>query len=213
MARFLKGIHGAYSGKVGNVIGSRWREVDYVRSLSRPSGKKASLQQLEQRARFALGVSFLSPIKDLLNLGFSDMLQGRSTGYNRALQHFLKHALVGTYPNYEPDFASVAISRGTLAGLMGATWEETSPQQVAVTWDPRSNTFNAFDDDAVILLIYNKQKAFFSILESGQRQDGHLEVNFPASYSGDTLVAWIFAGHRDGVKTSNSYFLAEINLS
>lgn len=32
MAKFLKGIHGAYTGKVGNVVGSSWRNVD-VKSL------------------------------------------------------------------------------------------------------------------------------------------------------------------------------------
>ncbi|WP_229707698.1 DUF6266 family protein, partial [Sphingobacterium alkalisoli] len=98
MARFLKGINGAYSGKVGNVIGSSWRNVDYVRSLSKRSNKPASADQLAQRAKFALGVSFLSPIKDLLNLGYSDALQGRSTGYNKALQHLLANGIMGDYP-------------------------------------------------------------------------------------------------------------------
>lgn len=51
MARFLKGINGAYSGKVGSVIGSNWRGVDYVRSLSRISKKKISDAQLEQRSK------------------------------------------------------------------------------------------------------------------------------------------------------------------
>lgn len=60
MVRFLKGITGAYSGKVGSVIGSNWRNVDYVRSLSKRSNKPASEDQLAQRAHFALAVSFLS---------------------------------------------------------------------------------------------------------------------------------------------------------
>src|SRR5690606_40220557 len=32
MAKFLKGIHGAYTGKVGNVVSSSWRNED-VKSL------------------------------------------------------------------------------------------------------------------------------------------------------------------------------------
>src|SRR5690606_10134837 len=110
MATFLKGINGAYSGKVGNVVGSRWRDVDYVRSLPRPSSKPASEAQLAQRMRFALAVAFLSPIKDLLNLGFSDIEQATATGYNVALSNLLRNGMAGDYPEVEIDYTKVQIS-------------------------------------------------------------------------------------------------------
>lgn len=213
MARFLKGIHGAYNGKVGNVIGSSWRNVDYVRSLSKITSKKASPKQLAQQAKFALGVSFLSPIKDLLNLGFSDSLQGKATGYNKALQHILSNGIAGEYPDLELNFASILVARGGLSNLMGVHWEETDPRQLQLNWEIMTNKYNAFVDDSIILLVYNIEKSFFSILESGTRADGSLDVSFPAVYSGDTIVGWVFTGHRDGVKTSSSHYLGEITVS
>ncbi len=213
MARFLKGITGAYSGKVGSVIGSSWRSVDYIRSLSKPSNKPATEGQLTQRARFALAVSFLSPIKDLLKLGYSDAMQARSTGYNKALQHLLAYGVTGTYPSLELDYASVVIAKGSLANLMGVAWTESAPQEISVTWNTEVNSFNAFADDSVILLMYNKEKQFFSILESATRNDGTLDFTFPSVYAGDHVVGWIFTGHRDGIKTSGSYYLGEIVVS
>lgn len=213
MARFLKGINGAYSGKVGNVIGSSWRNVDYVRSLSKRSNKPASEDQLAQRAKFALAVSFLSPIKDLLNLGYSDALQGRSTGYNKALQHLLANGIMGDYPNQTLDYEAVVIAKGGLSNLMGVSWQETATREVSLSWTVETNRFNAFSDDVVILLMYNKEKSFFSILESGTRADGSLDLTFPEVYAGDNVVGWVFTGNRDGVKTSGSYYLGEITVS
>lgn len=213
MATFLKGINGAYSGKVGSVVGSNWRNVDYVRSRPKPSNKPASPDQLAQRARFALAVGFLSPIKDLLNLGYSDKLSGKQTGYNKALQQFISNAIVGDYPNYTLDYSSIAIARGSLANLMGVQWQETAPRELTLTWDNQVNRFNAFVDDSVILLMYNVEKTFFSILESGVRDDGQLELTLPEVYAGDTVVGWVFTGHRDGVKTSSSHFLGELTIS
>lgn len=213
MARFLKGINGAYSGKVGNVVGSSWRKVDYVRSLPKPSNMPASPRQLAQRARFALGVAFLSPIKDLLNLGFSDKQQGKATGYNKALQQLLSTAVAGEYPAYELDYSAVTIARGSLANLMGVRWQETAPRELSLHWENEVNRFNAFEDDSVILLIYNLEKTFFSIAESGVREDGELQLTLPEAYAGDRIVGWVFTGHRDGVKTSSSYFLGELTVS
>lgn len=213
MARFLKGIHGAYSGKVGNVVGSNWRNVDYVRSLARVTSKKASPDQLAQRAKFAMAVAFLSPIKDLLNLGYSDQLLGKSTGYNKALQQALSYAVIGEHPDLELDYAAIVVARGSLSNLMGVYWEETDAREIRVSWYPQTNKFNAYEDDSVIFLIYNKEKTFFSIVESGVRADGSLELTLPEVYAGDHIVGWVFTGHRDGVKTSTSTYLGEIEVS
>ncbi|WP_333624528.1 DUF6266 family protein [Sphingobacterium siyangense] len=214
MARFLKGIHGAYSGKVGSVIGSSWRGVDYVRSLSKITNKKASEGQIAQRAKFATAVAFLSPIKDLLNLGYSDKLQGKATGYNKALQYLLNYGgVTGTYPALEIDYGKVVISKGSLANLMGVVWSEAFPQEIMLTWEPELNKFNAFAGDSVILLMYNSNKNFFSILESATREEGSLGFTLPASYSGDTLEGWVFTGHEDGIKTSPSFYLGKLTIS
>lgn len=213
MARFLKGIHGAYAGKVGSVIGSSWRSVDYVRSLPKRTNKAASEDQIAQRTKFSIGVSFLSPIKDLLKLGYSDTMHGRSTAYNKALQHLLSNGISGTSPDFMIDYAAVVIAKGGLSNLMGPTWSETAPQQITLEWTNETNKYTAFPDDEVILLMYNQQKQFFSILDSATRNDGTLSFTLPAVYAGDTLVGWVFTGHRDGVKTSTSVYLGEITIS
>lgn len=213
MARFLKGIHGAYSGKVGNVIGSSWRNVSYVRSLPRPSNKPASPLQLAQRDKFSLVMAFLNPLKDLLNIGYSDVMQTNSTGYNQAMRDALKHGVKGDYPNQEIDYSKIRISRGSLSNLAEVAWVETNDLEVEMTWQQARSRFMGNADDSVILLVYNIDKKAFDIVEENTREEEMISIQFPASYSGDTIVGWVFTGHRDGIKTSNSHYLGEIVLS
>lgn len=213
MARFLKGIHGAYSGKVGSIVGSHWRSVDYVRSVSRPTNKPASLKQLAQRERFALATAFLGPLKELLNLGYSDVQQSRSTGYNQALRDVLKFAITGVYPDFEIDYNNVRISRGALANLLVPQWSETAPQEITMTWLKSNSDLMGYNDDSVILLTYNKDKKYFNLMETAIRNDETLKINFPSVYAGDRVVGWVFTGHRDGVKTSTSLYIGELTLS
>ncbi|MNI85623.1 hypothetical protein D3C73_1426310 [compost metagenome] len=70
-----------------------------------------------------------------------------------------------------------------------------------------------YNDDSVILLTYNKEKKYFNLMESATRADEILTLTFPGIYAGDTIVGWVFTGHRDGVKTSTSHYLGELTLS
>ena len=213
MATFLKGIHGAYSGKVGNIIGSNWRSVDYVRSVARPTNKPASEKQLAQREKFGLATAFLGPLKELLNLGYSDVQQGRSTGYNQGLRDVLKFAMIGIYPDFEIDYSKVRISRGALPNPLVPQWTESRAQEITLNWLKSSSDMMGYNDDSVILLTYNKEKKYFNLMESATRADEILTLTFPGIYAGDTIVGWVFTGHRDGVKTSTSHYLGELTLS
>jgi len=213
MGKFLKGINGAFSGKVGSNIGSRWRSVDYMRSLPRPSNKPATVGQLAQRAKFGLAVAFLSPIKDLLNIGYSDLQQAKATGYNVALKSFLQNAITGDYPDLEIAYENVLFSRGKLSPLYGLTLAESNPGEATLTWIPKMNRFTAFADDEVIVLVYNKNKAFFDILEETTRADGSLNLELPTVFSGDDLAVWVILAHREGSVTSNSQYAGSITVS
>ena len=111
MATYSKGANGAFSGKVGSVIGSSWRSVDYLRGLPKKSSKASTEPQLAQRTRFALAARYLSPIKDILNIGFKDKQLNKITGYNAAVKIFLNQAVTGDYPDFVIDFSKVVLSK------------------------------------------------------------------------------------------------------
>ena len=60
MATFEKGILGGFSGKVGNVVGVRWRGMNIMRSLPQRGSYVPTPEQLEQRLKFSLVMAFLT---------------------------------------------------------------------------------------------------------------------------------------------------------
>lgn len=42
MATYSKGANGTFSGKVGSVIGSNWRSIDYMKGLSKKNSKPST---------------------------------------------------------------------------------------------------------------------------------------------------------------------------
>lgn len=213
MARYTKGALGSFSGKLGNVVGSNWRHIDYLRSLPKPSKKPPSALQVAQRAKFALAVSFLSTIKDILNIGFGDVRLGKYTGYNEAVRSMLKNAISGIYPDYEIDYEEVEISRGSLFGLVGLTIEEEMPLEIKISWQDFTNRFNAFDDDDVLIVLYNKTEKLFTVYEEAQRKDLAANITLPEIFSGHEIGAWVFLVKRDGDTNSNSQYAGEVVLA
>ncbi len=213
MARFIKGITGSYQGKIGNIVGSSWRGIDYIRSLPKKSSKAASEDQLAQRMKFGMTTSFLKSIKDVLMLGFSDNKQKTKTGYNVAFQQFINNAFQGAYPNFTIDYTVVKIASGSLASLIGLQTTESAPKVLTLAWDPIGNRFNAFDDDQVLVILYDQVDNLFFAYEGASRVDATMDIVLPDSYTGKTIVGWSFNINRDGETTSSSQYLGEFVLT
>ena len=91
MAIIKDGIHGAFSGKVGKVIG-------YVRrgqAIMRTQGERTSpptAKELLNREKFAASQKWLSPLTDFLRIGFKDY-QPTYEGFVAAKSYNHKNAL------------------------------------------------------------------------------------------------------------------------
>lgn len=220
MAVFRKGINGAFSGTIGNTVGASWRHIDYMRSLPKPTKKPATQAQLAQRAKFALAVSFLQPMKWILDLGFNDKQRGRNTGYNRGLQLFITQAVTGDYPDYEIDFANVTVSQGSMEKLLGLSMASDTPNTISLSWVDHSQApveadevKGAYDDDQVFVLLYNRTEQLFTTNREAIRQDESLQLELPAMFAGHEFHAWAFVRHREGSRQSPSQYAGTVILA
>ncbi|MGK9118021.1 DUF6266 family protein [Olivibacter jilunii] len=213
MGRYVKGANGAFSGKVGSVVGSSWRSINYLRSLPKITKKGASEAQIAHRTKFAISSQYLRPLKDILNIGFSDQQQAKSSGYNMAVRAFFNNAIIGEYPDFEVDFSKMELSRGSINPLPGLGYVEANPGELSFTWQTDTNKYNAFADDAVLLVIYNQSKRMYMIYDEASRADGTFSVAISINYSGDVLHAWGFALHRNGKLASTSQYLGTLTVS
>lgn len=209
MGTYSKGILGPFSGRIGTVVGSNWKGIDYMRSLPKRSSKTPSDAQMEQRVRLTIAVNFLKPISKLIGLGFNKVA-GKNTGFNVATSQVVKEAISGTYPDYVIDYAKVLISRGDLTGPWNAA-VLAAPGAVAFSWTNNTGSGNAAKTDKAVVLVYNELKGQFVYdMSAATRSAALLNLPVPESFVGDTVHTWMAFVSEDGKSVATSIYLGSV---
>lgn len=222
MARINQGILGPFSGKVGEVIGSSWKGIPYIKARPTQFHDAKTPKQLTHRMKLQTAHGFARSIKPLIEIGFRNVM-GNQTPYNNAVSYLMKNALVGEYPEVGIDPSKVMVSQGTLAGAedCSVSTEDSSISTddssisakedgtIAFSWGEASSEGNASPEDQAFLLAYN-----FTLQEgiSNQlsRKDKSGSIKIPKKWEGDCIACYIFFASVTNKEVSNSEFLGII---
>jgi hypothetical protein len=220
MATFNQGIHGKFSGKVGNVIGSSWKGRGVMRirpsSMSNPNTER----QQQQRGKFGLIVRFIHAHNSLVKSGFKPWSNGL-TPYNAAVSYNLANAVTGEHPNISIAFDKVLISRGDLPPVSNLTATSTTPGALNLGWTGTTQLSGARPDDKLMVSVYNETDnvslAYASVAE---RSTGNAELEIPTEWAGKTVQVLVFliASNAIGAvetknQVSNTVWAGEVELA
>jgi hypothetical protein len=192
MATFKQGIHGKFSGKVGNVIGSSWKGTGVMRirpaSVSNPNTER----QQQQRGRFGLVVRFVQAHTPLVKSGFKPWANGL-TPYNAAVSYNLANAITGEHPNLSIAFDKVLISRGDLPPVANLAASSPTPGAIHLEWTGSTQLTGARPDDKLMVSVYNEMDnvslAYASVAE---RSTGSADLEVPTEWAGKTVQVLVF---------------------
>ena len=213
MGSFNRGIHGGFSGKVGNVVGAHWRGIDYMRSLPRVSkGRPVTEEQLMHRVRFAAAVAFAKPISFVFNAGYGKLAKHKLTGYNLAVRQIFKEAIVGEHPDVSVDPALVRISEGDLVRPRNPQVEVLPGQVLRFSWiDHTRRGIKADHSDRTIVVAYNPAKAEYQYdTEGAERLDEELLLELPDYFAGDEVHIYLGMVSKTGGNACNSLYLGTV---
>jgi hypothetical protein len=213
MGTITQGITGAFSGKVGPVIGSSWKGRGYMRARPAKVANPKTAGQEGHRAKFAAIVRFMKGVNDFLRIGFYSQAESIST-FNVAVSYNYRHALTGTYPDFAIDYSRVQLSSGVLSGALNPEVSYTPAGQLTFTWENNSNGTNALSTDRVLLAVYNPTsgKAVME-LDGNTRASGSQTITLPPSLIGAELQCYIAFGNARELAVSNSQFVGEIPIT
>ncbi|PWG78595.1 DUF6266 family protein [Pararcticibacter amylolyticus] len=210
MGQIRNGANGGFSGKAGSVIGSSWRSIDYIKGLSRRRVKPSAQSQLDQQSRFALIVSFLAPLKNLMERSYSSRDTSRATGYNLAVHENLNKAVTGISPDFSIDFSKLLISRGALQRPISPKMTSEKSGIIEVAWFPGSDDLTGSPDDVANIVLYNTtERVHLLSLGKATREEGKIEIPFPDEFSSDSIEGLMFFSSTDG-KYSESAYLGKV---
>ncbi len=113
MGKYENGILGGFNGKVGNVVGSTWKGISYMKAKPNKGNRKTSEKQMIQRAKFLFATNFIQPLNPIIQIGFRK-LDIHKSPKNAAMSDLLNYAITGDYPSFGIDFRNLKLSKGSL---------------------------------------------------------------------------------------------------
>jgi hypothetical protein len=208
MAEYNKGILGGFRGKVGTVVGAKWRGKLIMRSLPTKSNKKPTEAQMKQRAKFSLIAKFLSPIRMITSQFFGEY-QGSKSRSDLAMSYQMTDTII-EHPNgeLEIDFKKVVLSKGTVPTVVTES-VAFADATVTVNWTDNSGEGNANADDPILLVVYSKENNAFTVSKNVQttRKDKKMDLIVPKHWKAKDNIVWLLLSNQARNQASNSLFL------
>jgi len=194
MGKLRSGILGNIRGKVAGVVGSQWKDVNYVREYVKPANPQTVAQQA-QRSKMALTVAFIKPLVGTVLNAYSDPFQKSMSGFNR----FIKTNISLFEPGI--DYTDVSLVAGKLQGSEIGTIDSASGgQSYTVHWSD-SNGNNGKASDKVCLVCRNNVTGrWYQAIDGAIRSDGSLTIFTPGVGAGNSLTFYLLFSQYSGTK-------------
>jgi len=209
MGKIPNGITGPVHGRIGNLIGSTWKGIPYLKLAPKPRTKNVSEKELANRQKFAMAQAWLAPILDFVREGFKGYSQ-YSEGFVAAKSYLLKNAVEGQMFDIRINPELVKVSSGDLPLPAQISVQKTG-SRFQFTWNSSSEEVGADPNDQVMALFYNIEKGKCSLATAGQfRWAGSYE--YPVSFDepGNTYHIYFAMVAVDRSRRSDSVYLGAI---
>lgn len=187
------GMQGPFTGKLGNVVGCRWKDTYYIRTRPFTVKHPNTPAQMAQRMRFTKTHDFLKPLTEILRVGYGAYTANKSA-YNAAMSYNMKNALTGNYPDIAIDPALVLLSKGTLPGASKAVVKLIDNREIKFFWDVTEIQTHANDNDKVILILRDLNSwAKDYKMDVARRQEGVASISIKGlGAPGHTIACYMF---------------------
>lgn len=209
MATLHHGILGGFSGKVGNIVGYRYKNQYCIRQVPRKSIKLPSSKQLSQREKFKFSYALISPLRGLMKQ-LPAKGKKRISAYNFCLSKVLKEALTGTFPHYSINYAALQLSSGNLsAGHCHAV--RLVQNNLVFSWCADIPDF-CMERRLAMLAYHPLSKKWISDTFELRPGDCMGMLSLPCSFIGEQVETYMFFMTTNGKAVSNSIYLGTVSL-
>ncbi len=211
MAILYGGINGPFSGKVGTVVGYKWKNKAVMRGLPSTRKRSPSPLQIQQHAKFRLMNAFLNPLTKFLNITYNNLAVEMS-GHNKAFSYNVKNAIGGIFPEFMIDYPMVLVSRGDLPNVQMPNVSSPVEGTLKFSWTDNSGKGKTKSTDMAFAAVYNEENGQWSYeLNISTRNTGEciLDLNLFKAKAVHSYFGFISA---DGKEVTDSVYTGLVNL-
>jgi hypothetical protein len=114
MGKIKNGAHSGPSGKIGNLVGSSWRGINYLKTRPEHYHDAKTIVQQTTRTKMKLTIEFLKQCLPVVRIGFIGYSSPTMAAFHAATSYNYHNGIKGTFPDLEVDFSRVLVTRGNL---------------------------------------------------------------------------------------------------
>lgn len=206
MGKIKRGILGGFTGRVGTVVGSTWKDVSYMRALALSVNNPRTPKQQAQRSKLSVSMAFLRAIVPYVRVGYRSLAR-QCTAFNAAMSYIMRHAIGGEAPQLEVDYLRALVARGTLMPVFDAT-ATLADGTLTFAWKDNSFMGDALPGDLAMPLVFNKKRgeAVYD-LDAATRADATLQLELPEGWADEPLAVYLAFRSEDEARVTNSVCL------
>jgi len=207
MAKYTDGVTGAFSGKVGPVVGSTWNGVPYMKSKGNARTSAATGAELANQHKFAAAHAWLKPLLPILRVGFNGYSK-TSYGYNAAKSHMLKHSMVDGQVLPE----RVKVSAGGLMISPDMHLKLTPSRKLQFSWSPAYIPGTDGKDQLMVLAYHPEDATATYQLHGVFREAGEQLLDLSADFNDKTIHVYAAFIAADRSRQSDSIYFGPITV-
>jgi len=185
-----------------------------LKSMKRTRKNKKTAAQLAQQKRFALAVSFLSPLKEIIAEGFKAVARRKKRfvyPFNLAMSQVLRVAITDTSGEPTIDPEKVWLSDGNLPGLIVKDILKENAR-LTVHFVNRSD-FSSWDDHVKMIAYQVDEGVAIRSRELALRHQERVVIDIPPSLLERPLLLYLTCHDRDGIKYARSQYLGKYEFN
>lgn len=203
MGIIKQGILGAFSNKVGSVVGTTWKGIAIMKSRPASVANPRTSAQTENRDRFKACTTFASTINAATIKPLWDRFAVKQSGYNAFVSANVSNFNVLGIVN--PSL--LVMSKGKIAQTPITVTANKGSNTITFDWTIDSGEGFKNGSDKVFMLVYNNTRKLW--IQSGEtsftRGDGSSDMELPETWlTGDQVYGYLSFMRADGTMVSVS---------
>jgi hypothetical protein len=209
MAKYNQGPTGAFSGKIGPVVGSSWKGIPYMKARPKRSAK-ATQGELANRAKFKIAQRWLAPLLEFVRVGWKGYTP-TVEGFIAAKSYLMKNAMEGTGVETKIIPSKMLVSYGDLPLSENISVQVIEGNILQFSWDTATPDKASLSDQAM-LLAYDPAHGYNSVFDKPTGQFRYIGSDILRVDSGRTYQVYMAFLADDRSRQSMSVYLGEITV-
>lgn len=213
MAKQTAGLHGGFSGRMGNIVGYRWKGVWCVRTRPTKMHNPRTDKQMEHREMFKEEVRQAAYMKEAVRLGLNALADEANMTAHNLFVSINQHAFSLVDGHFTVDYPALRLSVGPAAPVGFGAPEVGEGNTLSISFEKnptRSTAANAFD--YVYLYAYCHELHLGYLTAPVHRGAKRVAVSLPDIFAGKELQLYGIVQSQRG-EVSDSIYIGSIVLT